>query len=425
MAASTTSNLSGSLKAVYAPKFWAAMQDNFTPILSDLEECPDEPIKGTGWNFPFHLQSPQAWKLNSEGGSVDTFRQRVEVQGTVNATEFVGGFQITELLKNVGKDAGAFGNELDRHVNETAEDVTKGMQRMFTLSHGTGRLAVVQTTTSTVNTFVGKLNEGVVGLMEGDLIDVYDADTSGSVQLSARSVDAINRQTRTVTFSGATASLTADWGVYKSGSYGRTVNGLRGLVDNATYAASIHGQSRATYPALNAQVRDLAAEAAGNDLTEDAMRRICDDIYRVGGYVDRIVTNVGGVNAFLAISDGDRRYNMERGKTAQRVLGYREGDLLFSYHNGNLPIKINPNIPAREMFFLTWKNGFQKHTTRKLGWLEGENGSVLHLTPGSASYATSHIAIICAQVNISCRSPRHQGVIRGFKDASVAGDSLA
>ena len=422
MAASTIALLSGSLKTSYSAKYWEAMQDAFTPILTDLEECPDEPILGVGWNFPFHLSSPGNVKLNSEGGSMGDVHQRVEVQGTVNACEFLGWFQITEMLKNAGKNAGAFGNELDRHTTETMDDVTKFMQRMFTISHGTGRLAVVDFTgtSGAVNNFIAAKNEGVTNLLEGEYIEFYNLDSGGSIFGStARKITAINRLTRSVTFDGAAADFTTvNYGVYKAGSYGQLVNGLRGLNDDATFGASIHGQSRSTYPALCCQKVDLG----GNILTEESMRQMCDNIMRVGGAVDRIVTNVGGVNAFLTISDGDRRYQMERGKTAQRTLGYVPGDLLFSYHNGNLPIKINPNIPGAEMNFLTWKR-WMKFTTRKLGWLEGDGGNILHLTPGSGTYATSHIAMVCAEVNIGNPAPRWGGRLQNFIDKSVNGDS--
>jgi hypothetical protein len=270
-----------------------------------------------------------------------------------------------------------------------------------------------------VNNFIAANNEGVVALLEGDYIEFYTTDTGGSIFGStARKITAINRQTRSVTFDGAALDFTTvNYGVYKAGSYGQLVNGLRGLNDDATFGASIHGQSRSSYPALKCQKRDLL----NNALTEESMRQMCDDIMRVGGAVDRIVTNVGGVNAFLTISDGDRRYQMERGKTAQRTLGYVPGDLLFSYHNGNLPIKINPNIPGGEMNFLTWKR-WMKFTTRKLGWLEGDGGNILHLTPGSGTYATSHIAMVCAEVNIGNTAPRWGGRIQNFIDKSVRGD---
>jgi hypothetical protein len=424
MAASTITLLSTSLKTTYSEKFFAAMQNAQTPILSDLEECPDQPIYGVGWNFPFHLSSPQNWLLNSEGGEMGTPTQRAEIQGTVNACEFIGYFQITEMLINAGKGAGAFGNELDRHTNETTDDVTMAMQRLFTISHGTGRLAVVDSTatlaeySTSSNIFYAKNNEGVVALMEGETIAFYDSDSGGSIAAStARKITNIDRQTRKVTVDGAAINFAADWGVYRAGSYGQLVNGVRGLNDDGTHGAAIHGQTRSSYAQLNCQKIDLG----GKPLDEDTMRRMCDSILRVGGAPDRIITNMGGVNAYLTISDGDRRYQMSGSGTAKRNLGYVPGDLLFSYHNGNIPFKMNTNLPGGEMNFVTWKR-WMKFTNRKLGWLEGDRG-ILHLIPGTGGYKTSHTAIICAEVNIGNTAPRWGGRIDNFRDGSIKIDA--
>jgi hypothetical protein len=421
MAASTIALLSNSLKTTYSPKYWAAMQNAYTPIISDLEECPDEPILGNEWQFEFHLGSPLTARLNAEGGSIDTFRQRLALKGTVNSCEIINGFQITEMLKNAGKGAGAFGNELDRHTTECMEDTTMLMQRLFTISHGTGRLAQVDSsaTSGAVNTFYAKKSAGgVVALMENEYIEFYTTDTGGTiVGTNARQITAINTKTLAVTFDGAAIDFaTTDSGVYKIGSYGKLINGLRGLNDDGTYGLAIHGQTRASYPQLKCQIRD-----AGGALSEELMRNLSDDIMRIGGQPDRIITNVGGANAFLSITDGDRRYNMERGKTAQRTLGYKKSDLLFSYHDGNLPFNININVPGGEMNFVTWKR-FHKFTNRKLGWLEGGDG-ILHLTPVNGGYSTSHTAIVCAQVNIGNTAPRWGGRLQGFIDKSVNNDS--
>lgn len=421
MAASSTSTLSNSLKRVYSESYFGAFQDEYTPILTELEEATDVVPLGSGWYTELVMYTPQTWKTGAEGQAVSAFGQRSSAQGVVNAIEWVNGIQITEMMKNAGKGAGAFGTELNRSMEECVGDLTKGMQIMYTISHGTGRLAIVQATTSGVTQFIAKLPEGVVALRAGMEIDEYTQDTGGTVTANAgiKIVD-VDPITRTVTLS-AVASMTQDYHLFKKGSYGYAPNGLRGSVDNAAYAANHMGLARSSYPKLNSQVLDIYSGTTPVDLTEEHMRRVCDLIYRAGGYTDRIMCNLGGMNAFLTITDGDRRYVMDRGKTAQRVLGYKSDDLLFSYHDGNMPFKLNTNIPAREMFFLSWKKSFRKHTLRKLGWLE-DDGGVMHLTPGSGSLATSSIGIVCAQQNISCVSPCWNGVIRGFKDGSIAGD---
>lgn len=419
MSVSSTTNLSNSLRRTYASKYFKAFQDDYAPLLDELDECPDEPTLGEGWYFPFYLYTPQNWRVASEGGSMGAVKQRSEVQGKVNAVEWLAWLQITELLKLTGAKDGAWnGGELNRQMKETTMDLTKGMQRMFTISHGTGRLAVVQDATVAANTFTGKNNEGVNALMEGDEIDMVDLDSGGTVQNAATHiVTKINRQTRLVTFDGSAETLSANWGIYRRGDYGRGCNGFHGLIDNGVNADLIHGQSRTTYDKLKAQVRDPGAVTA---LTEDIMRQLCDDIYVVGGEVDSIQCGVGVLNAFFDIQAGQRRYNIEKGQTAKFVLGYREGDALFSYDKGTMVIKKNTNLPNREMYFYSLKASFMKHTLRKFGWLD-EGGSILRLTPGSGTFSTSWTALLYAALNISCFSPIWNGVVRNIADKR-AGD---
>jgi hypothetical protein len=420
MGVSTLSNLSNSLRRTYSTRYFRAFQNDFTPILSALDECPDEPTRGSAWYFPFHLSSPQNWRVAAEGGSMGTVQQRTEVQGSVNAVEFLGWMQISELLKNAGsRDAAWNGGELNRHMKETTTDITKGMQRMFVISHGTGRLAVVQDAVTSGTTFVGKLDEGVNCLMDNDLVDFYTGDSGGSSTATSKQITKIVRGTRTCTVDAAITVL-ADDGVYRAGDYGRGSNGIHGMVDDSTHQTTIHGQSRATYEKLKSTVDSPTAVTA---LTEQHMRAICDEIYLNGGEIDQIWCNVGVMNAFFDISTGNRRYNMAGAGTTKFHLGYKEGDALFSYDKGNITIKKDPNIPARYMYFLSLKQSFMKHTLRKLGWLD-EGGSILRLTPnGSDGFNTSWTALIYSAVNVSCLSPIWNGVRRNIKDETIAGDS--
>jgi len=426
---STTSNLSNSLRRHYNDRYYRAFEQDFAPILDELDEAPDEPTPGTGWFFPFYLSTPDNTRVAAEGGPINTTSQRREVQGQVNAVEFVAWLQISELLKNTGAKDGAWnGGELKRQMDEATKRVTMLMQRMFTISHGTGRLAVINAPTVTTNTFVAKAPECVTNLMRGDRIDVYNLDTGGAIQLQDRTITAINRSTNTVTFSGAAASLTANHGVYKTGDYGRGVNGIHGLIDNGPITDNVHGQSRTTYPDLQSQVYSANATTPGTPaaLTEDRMRVVNDAIWMEGGHdVDQVWVNKGVMNAFFEISTGNRRYTMERSSgTTQFHLGYKEGDALWSYDKGDITIKANPSIPARTMYFVSLKSTFYKNTVKKLGWLD-EGGSVLRLTPSTTSgisFDLAWTAIIYAACNISCIAPIWNGRLDDILDHSVAHD---
>lgn len=440
MAASTITLLSNSLRRSYAERFFKALQSAHAPFLDELDECPDDPTLGSGWFCPIYMSTPQNWHLSAEGDDMRATAQRVERQIQVNAKEFYGYFQITEMLKNAGVKSGAWnGGELARSMEETTGDITKGMQRIFSISHGTGRLAVVDTTTSSSNSFNARNNEGVNALMEGDEIEFYNLDSGGAIQAGGASpiVTAISRVASggggvapgyggTVTFDGSALSLTAGWGVYKAGSYGNAPNGLHGTVDDGTFNDDYFGLSRASFPKLKCVVQS-AGNGTGTanapaDLTEDDLRSVCDLIYLNGGSVDRISCNVGMMNQLAELQTGDRRYNIVNGNTPKYVLGFKEGDLLFSYDRGDIVIRKNPNLPNRTIYFYSLKTGFYKHTLRKLGFLD-EGGSILRPTPGTNGYRTSWTAQIVSQCAISGYTPSWQGRLQHAKDRR-AGDTI-
>lgn len=422
MSVSTVTNLSNSLRRTYADRYFKAFQQDYTPILDEIDECPDEPTYGVGWFFPFYESTPQNWRTSAEGGGMGTVEQRTEEQGQVNSVEFLGWLQISEKLKNVGVRSAAWnGGEVNRQMKETMFDITRGMQRMFTISHGTGRLAVVESDVTSGNSFVAKLDEGVNDLEVNDRIDFYDLDTGGTITAVAnRKITKIVRSTRTVTFDGAAAALTANWGVYKTGDYGRAVNGIHGLIDNGIFQDDLHGQSRATHEKLKSVVVDPGTPT---ELTEEHIQEIFDGIYLNGGTAEGIWCNTGVLNAIFALQAGDRRYNIERG-TAKFQGGFKEGDLMYNYDKGSYVVKKNPQLPARTLYVHSLKTSFYKHTTKKLGWLD-EGGSILRLTPdaGSDGYKTSWTAMVYADVNLSCYGALWNGVRRNILDRSMAGDS--
>jgi hypothetical protein len=422
------------LQITYASKtYFKPFQNDFTPLLDALDECPDEPIKGRQWDVPLYLSSARNTRAGAEGGAQPTVKASSEILGTVRAQEFKGAIQLTHLLNLVGtKDVSWNGGQLNQQMKSTTTDLAKLMQIEFVLSHGTARLAVVDEAVVSGNTFKARLPTSIFGLGVNDLVDFVNTDTGGTVQVSARQITAIDRTTRgivgggaintyagTVTFDGAAANLTAGWGVYKSGDYGSGPNGIRGLVGDATLAANFLGQPRATYPQLNANVSSNSGTPRA--LTEDLMRQMADQIYHNGGEVEQIWCNTGLMNAYAKTQVSDKRYAIEKGAFPKYISGYHEGDLLFAYDNATAVIKRDPQIPAREMYFLALKNSFYKHTTADLGWLN-KGGSVLLPTPNSTGYDYSWTALLYAAANISCYFPLSNGVIRDLIDAGLAGD---
>lgn len=437
MAAINTAAVSGWLKRQYAKKsYFEPFQNDLTPILNDLDECPDESPEGSGWFVPLYLQSGRNWRAGTEGSAMADVVAASVVQGQVNAQEFKGTVQLTEFLKLAGSARGHFnGGALALQMKSVTTDVTQAMQRFFVIGHTTGRLAVVDADVVSGNTFLARLPISIHNVEINDRVDFVDTDTGGTVQVSNRQITAIDKSTRgitgagtvntyagTVTFNGAATGLTAGWGVYRSGDYGGNItNGIRGLVQNGDISSSFLGQTYASFPGLKSQVKSNGGTP--RDISEDLARQICDDIYHSGKIeVAQIYCNTGVMNAWAGLSVNDRRYNVMKGEFPKYIQGWKEGDLLFAYDKATAVIKKDPNIPAREMYFLNLKESFYKHTLAELDFLSGGRDGVLRLTPNGSGYETSWTAIVYAACNISCYYPVGNGVIRDITDAGLAGD---
>lgn len=438
MAAINTAAVSGWLKRQYASKnYFKPFQNDFTPTLNDLDECPDESPDGSGWFFPLFMSSAQNWRAGAEGSAMADVLAASEVPGSVTAQEFKGTVQLTEFLKRAGSAKGHFnGGNLAHQMKMITTDITKAMQRFAVLGHGTGRLGVVDDAVVTANTVKLRLNESWHGLAEQMRLDIVDLDTGGAVQVTNRTVSSIDKVSKGITgagaintyagiatLSGAPFSATAGWGLYRSGDYGGNIfNGIRGIVQDGNLSASYFGNTYAANPKLKAQV--LANNGSPRDISEDLMRQMADLIYHAGDEIDSIRCNTGVMNAIGALQTGDKRYAVGKGEGPKFRLGWGEGDLLFSYDKQTAVIKKDPQIPAREMFFLALKDTFYKHTLAELGWLDkGGSEGVLHLTPASGGgFDYSWTALLYAACNVSCVRPTGNGVIRDVADVGLAGD---
>ena len=442
MAAINTSAVSDWLMRRYSQKrFFKPYQNDLLPTYEDIDQqCPDEAPDGSGWFVPLYIASSQNWRAGAEGGVTSDVAASTETQGSVNAQEFKGTVQLTEFLKRAGSARGHFnGGALAHQMDMLTTDVMKGCQRFIVVGHGTGRLAVVDAATVATNSFVCRLPLAHLVLAINMRIDFVDTDTGGTVQGTANhKITAIDRTTRgitgggafntfagTVTFDGVAESLTAGWGVYRSGDYGgNIINGIRGLVQNGDVSSSFLGKTYASFPGLKAQV--LSNSGTPRPLTESLMRQMADEIYHAGGEIEDIRCNTGVMNAVGALQTGDKRYSIVRGEFPKYITGWREGDLLFAYDKATAVIKKDPNIPARELYFLCLKDSFYKHTLADFQFMGGGKDGVLHLTPNATTpgggFETSWTAVIYAALNISNYYPPKNGVIRDLEDATLAGD---
>jgi hypothetical protein len=430
-----TTAVSEWMQETYSAKdYFKPFQEDYTPLLSDLEECPDEPVKGKRWNVPLYMATPFNVTTGPEGGPQPGVVADSEIQGQVLATEFKGSVKLTELLERQGSSDVHFnGGALNHKMKQSTGDLSKLMQILL-WGHQTGRLAVIDQTEVGVNAFKARLPWAYMRLRKNMRIDTYDLDTGGAKQLDSRKITRIDRVTMgdpggagyntysgVVTFDGAPATVTAGHGVYLEDAYGYAPNGIDGLIGSATLAPTFLGQSRTTYPELN--TNRLHNSGTPRALSEDLMRQMADLIYDQGGETESIRCNTGIINAYAKLSSSDKRYNVVKGDFPKYIQGHREGDLLFAYDRVTTTLKKDPQCLARTMKFLNFKDSFYKHTTAELGFLN-RGGNILLPVPsaGGGGYDYAFTARLYAALNISNYYPLMNGSLEDLKDYSRAGD---
>ena len=186
---------------------------------------------------------------NNGGVEQNATVARVDVQGAVAAVENSEMTEMTDMLDNTGTGAGVWEDEATRRVRECTENLAKRMQRYMCVSHGTGRVGVVDASTVASTTVVASVNAaypyGLAGIEANEKVDIYDLDSGGAAQYSGVLINSLNYASGLVS-TDTTMTLTAGWSVYLQGRYGLGINGLRNLIDDGTYAATIHGLTRST-----------------------------------------------------------------------------------------------------------------------------------------------------------------------------------
>lgn len=423
------------MQETYSQKdYFKAFQDDYTPLLTDLEECPDEPVKGKRWNVPLYLATPFNVRTGPEGGAQASVVADSEIQGQVNAIEFKGSIKLTELLDRQGtSDAHFNGGALDHQMKTNTGDLAKLMQIHF-WGHGTGRLGVVDETVVANTVIKLRLPWAATRLRKNMRVDFYDTDTGGTLQGAGNhrivrvnrapkgdsSAAGYNTYSAEITLAAA-VSVTAGWGIYMTGDYGYAPNGIDGLIGSETLAGTFLTKSRTTYPELN--TKRVHNSGTPTDLTEADMRSLADEIYFDGREIDGIRTNAGLINKFAGLQSSDKRYSVVKGESPKYILGHKEGDLLFAYDKITTTVKKDPQCAARTMKFLNFKDTFYKHTSAPLGFLS-RGGSILLPIPsaGGEGYDYAFTGRLYAAANISCIDPGANGSLEDRKDTTIAGD---
>lgn len=229
----TVSTLNGLFKRVYADKLINLVPEN-TKLYNMVPFEQSEKL-GDSYRQPVVVQQEQGFTYGGSGGSAFTLKEAVAGE-TKDAN--VKGYE------NVMRSKISYGVASRSATSEAAfEQGTKliiaNMLRSFakrleiSLLYGQKEIGLVNANTSSVSTLVisdASWAPGIWNALEGAKVEVYSADLQTDRTSGARTITAINLETKTITLSGAVLSLTAGDRVLFDGAYASAAwNEMMGL----------------------------------------------------------------------------------------------------------------------------------------------------------------------------------------------------
>jgi hypothetical protein len=390
-------------------------------------------LVGTQRTFEIPTADSHAAAGVPEGGDLPTFNVPDQINASVAAVQLATTVAWSDLMLSIGRAQGLVTKVdiIDRYVKMTVRNFYSALNR-WSLGHGTGRMAVVASTTDTSTTVPCRNPESTYQLRRGMVVGFYDLDTGGTLQGATQTITDINHEAGTFTIDAA-RTLTAGWGVYKARGanlteYGLASNGLRGFADNGELTATCQGVTRASESAINAHVINGAGGtlAFSEKLVRKAVNKITGSIEQEP---DEIWCNVGIISEYLNGLTGARVFQVTGDGVPSYQIGAKQEALAFHTSAGRIPFKVDRDLPNGE-FILLIREFFRRHVARKASWIgddtgaDGSSAPVLMQAPGGTNtYALQKLAGMLWIGNLANLQPKGLCRVTRVQDEELAGDT--
>lgn len=383
-----------------------------------------------GVRFPIEVYTGKSGAGGNNGGvEQNETVPRVDLQCAVAAVENSEMTEMTDMLDNTGTGAGVWEDEATRRVRECTENLAKRMQRYMCVSHGTGRVGVVDADTVASVSFVSSVKKaycyGLAGIDANEKVDIYSSDTNpASHQYLGVLIESVDYATGTCV-TDTSMTLTEGWGVYLEGRFGLGINGLRNLIDNGTNSLTIHGQTRADYPsALNSVVEDVYSGANRVELNQDVLDKVINQVHFNGGRIEFFYGNSGVNNTFNRANVTLRQYNTISGKGPfKQQLG--QADLGSYSHKGRtIPWYEETDDNALPGMLYGFSKGLlRKYVASPIKFMMKDGAMWSRAIGTNGRPVTGYQAVAKCQMNIGIQKPSWAMAINGLRDRGMGRDS--
>ena len=398
------------LKNAYPPGTFEEPVNKETKYRRDLQRV-DLVMNDGIAKFPLGIASAWNVGLIPDIGDFPAPIDPTRVQGEVTPELFTGSFQIGVKTKVAAKSTvGTFnqGGIMADRVENTVAELGKYINKVYAGSIA-AILAYVATNagSSTVT-----LADNLRTILLNKNMRVDFKIPGGALRTAVnRKITTLTRDTSTMVYAGADdAAIAAGDEVYITGTSGRSIWTLPQIVGDASDASSIFGQSRSTFPELNAFVVD----AGGVDITEQLILETIDLPRReTGKRVSRALTNTGQARKYVEFIQAERRYPGPTGSAPKYTVGYDEDSLQIVYPGVNMKLEVDFDVEPGRIYFLCWEV-FGRYTAMEVDWIDDD--ALLKMIPTSGGHKAGFLAYVGCVENQINTMPRCSSRIEGLND---------
>jgi len=398
------------LKNAYPPGTFEEPVNKETKYRRDLQRVDLVMNEGIA-KFPLGIASAWNVGLIADVGDFPSPIDPTRVQGEVTPELFTGSFQIGVKTKVAAKSkTGTFnqGGIMADRVENTVAELGKYINKVYAGSYG----AVLAYVATNAGSSTVTLADNLRTILLNKNMRVDFKIPGGALRTAQnRTITTLTRDTSTMVYSGADdAAIAAGDEVYVTGTSGRSIWTLPQIIGDASDAASIFGQSRSTYPELNAFVED----AGNNDLTEQLILETIDLPRReTGKRVSRALTNTGQARKYVEFIQAERRYPGATGAAPKWTIGYDEDSLQIVYPGVSMKLEVDFDIEPGRIYFLCWEV-FGRYTAMDVDWIDDD--ALLKMIPTSGGHKAGFLAYVGCVENQINTMPRSSSRLEGLTD---------
>lgn len=383
----TIQNAENALKTLYLGVLAEQLNVGVNPLLAKIEQTTaDVWGKEIVKLAPFGVNGGVG--AGTETGNLPNCAGNNYAQFKLTLKNFFGNIEISDKAMRASQSSeGAFVNLLNSEMDGLLKSSKFNFGRML-YGDGSGLLA---TTVANTSTDVKTLTvDSVKNLMEGMVVDVYDASKAAVYAMTGVRIVSIDRAKKQITLSGGgTSAVGKDHTIYVQGSKGNELTGLEAIFGTG----NLYGLSRSDYSFLNPYSKTVEG-----DVTTAAIQAAIDYIEEMaGGTIDFIVSSY----------DVRRKYlnYLSLNRTNLDYMNLDGGYKAISY--SGIPFVADRFVADDTMYLLNTAD-FKLHQLCDWRWIEGEGGTVLHQVANKAIYT----ATLVKYADLLCERPMGQAKIK-------------